>query len=1616
MAPRARPGAEGATPAPGERADGRASARAPRPEDDEHAPEPPPLAPGAKLIVARRVPSVRPPGSQHPRAKSEPPRKRSRLVRFATGALASVVVTTLFAAASAVGFALHLDRPASRRVLASTIGYLYSGAMQGRLEVVGLSHLSPRHLEVDELHLYDDQDREVVTLNGVRVRADLVLLGKDALFGGANTSLVINHIRADRTAWHILPNTDGDPSLVAAMSPKPKASKGGTSSGPSRHIRVWIPTIELGQTYVRGQLGDLPTLDLTLVSAKGTLVATPDALTIDVSRFGVTLRGLAGADAIGTGDFHVESPGAIWGHFNGQLGDVELGAFFKSEGGDLDARLDLPKATPEAMRALIAEWPLHDVLSGRVLAAGTLPKLETQATLKVGQAEVEASGPITLAPELGLDLTATFRKVDLRSVVKDAPETRIDATSTVQVWNRAGEMVVDVNARTQPTEIAGVDVPLIDWNASFDKLGFRGKSTIHEPGVPIRGDFLIHPSGRVDLDLRARRFALTDSPRFRSYARGFLDVSVRGSIERGVVKASVDATAEDLSATSVRLGRGRLTGNLSGPVTRLEALTLGATLTGSSLSAAPLAFDRVEARASGRLLEPRLKVTLSGDYRPTITARGKLSPPLRGQPTRLADLEVDVVRDETTLVAKAKSLSVTERRIALQDLSLTGAGGELTASAVLTDGALRGAAEGRDVDLSAISHAIGLPRRTLEGKLSISGDFELAEAGSRGQLNLAVTGGALMGVEGVSLTFQGRLNEDSLEGNGHGEVANLGALSASFKADLPKDVLSPRAWLGVTGTGKLHAKELNLDAAALPLATYGVHALTGKGEVMVDLRRDDPAHLPSVFFITQTHDLSLSLGNGGDEPLSFTGIDLGASGTIDSATGRVFTTVNLRDRGSLLATLTGTTTYDFDQALANGGRTAIAQLLDAPVEARLSIPTRRIQELPPLLQPKGLQGSVGADLWARGQVKAPVLDAVVFASGARPESSRLAQPFNTTVRATYDSPSGDFQATAELTLPDASGAARRVAYARSSGHAPWSELLAGRSFAGDWWRIGGRLDLVDLPLQAFAPFADDHIAATLSGSVSVQRWQGLPLFDADVRVISPVIDRVALGSGRIRFKSTEDAQAVLRMEDGQGHVEAKVSTALAWPELLPGLDPRGIIQVDVAAKNYDAVVLQPLLTGLFGQVGGRVDAKLKATIRREEDPIDPSASTWGGAVNGSATVREGLLQITTLGLTLEDVRLNIAAKSDDAGTSITLSGLKAKVRSDKDNVHGRADLRLDGLALDRGAGWLQIDQVPLLLEGVSQGTGSGYAEFTLERQEDAMELAIDLQRLEARLPRSSSRSVYPVEDNPNVHVMQLIREPRESKEDNPTLWIIPIKLGREVRVTRSDMEVYVRGEPVVYLERKLSLEGFIEVVPGGRIPAVGKAFVIESGMVSFDTDDPTDPHLNATASWRAADGTTVYVDVRGTLKNATLNLRSDPPLPEPEIIALMLGGVSTTGEASQSQGGADGGSTGSAAVNLGGGVAALGLNELLADTPLGGVELRTDTTSKAAPSYTAAYRASSTIYFEGTYQSADNSGIDDTVKEGFTGTVDYRFLPNWSLRTQIGNTGTAMDLIWQYRY
>jgi len=165
------------------------------------------------------------------------------------------------------------------------------------------------------------------------------------------------------------------------------------------------------------------------------------------------------------------------------------------------------------------------------------------------------------------------------------------------------------------------------------------------------------------------------------------------------------------------------------------------------------------------------------------------------------------------------------------------------------------------------------------------------------------------------------------------------------------------------------------------------------------------------------------------------------------------------------------------------------------------------------------------------------------------------------------------------------------------------------------------------------------------------------------------------------------------------------------------------------------------------------------------------------------------------------------------------------------------------------------------------------------------------------------------------------------------------------------------------------------------------------------------------AAWRAPADTMVYVQVTGTLRDAKIALRSDPPMTEPQVFALILsGGSSDPNALADSSTESTGAVAGAAALNSGVGA----LNQLIQNNP---VELRVESTSQSLPRYTAAVRVRPNLWFEASeYQQSDygvGSGSDRNV---FSGTVDYRFTNRWSLRTEVGTAGGAMDLLWQYRY
>jgi hypothetical protein len=558
------------------------------------------------------------------------------------------------------------------------------------------------------------------------------------------------------------------------------------------------------------------------------------------------------------------------------------------------------------------------------------------------------------------------------------------------------------------------------------------------------------------------------------------------------------------------------------------------------------------------------------------------------------------------------------------------------------------------------------------------------------------------------------------------------------------------------------------------------------------------------------------------------------------------------------------------------------------------------------------------------------------------------------------------------------------------------------------WKGGGTLLLEGLPLDVFGPLADADVQGKVYGSITLQQSGELPLVAADVQVRGTQVGRVSLGEGKLNLRSDGRlANATVIFTDADGELKARALAGLTGTELVPALDPERPLELSIDAKDYDAAILAPVLSDVLSEVSGNVNAELRATLRAVPDPEEQGAHTWSGEVLGKASLRGGRLRLATLGMQLSDVSFDATAEKSARGTALRVRDLSARSRSDKPNIAGSANLFLEGFVLKSGTADLALDSVPILVEGVSQAHATGRAEVVLLREQERMLITVDVPELEAKLPRATSRTAISLDDNRSIHIRQPLSEPVAPRSgERPLPFILTFDLGRNVRVTRQDLNLPVRGSPQLRFGEEFDVTGEILLRPGGRAELVGKSFVIESGTLRFDTGDPSNPRVDVTASWRAPDATVVYVDVRGTFKQATLSLRSEPPIADPtQLQALLLGGTSTDGE----------GSTQSAGIGIGADL----LGSLLADTPLGAVELRTASeatggSTTAYSTYTAAVRLSDEVWFEGSYKRGE--AALEGHENAFSGTVDWRFRRNWSLRTEIGQLGTRLDVLWRYRY
>jgi hypothetical protein len=1516
------------------------------------------------------------------------PTRARRLLTGLTGVVSVIGLVTLFGAGTGAALLAHLNLAASRRATADLLGALLADVFQGQINIGSITQVTPGSVEARDIVVRDQAHRIVLKVTRLTANANLLDILLRIVRGDEKLTIVIDHARVERAEADIIPDADGLPTLAHAFYPRP--SPAGSASDPStQYIRVWLPAVEIGQAFARGTILGSPTLETEISGAHGSVLATPKGAAIDVKRFALLARGIGGGDAKGVAGLHIRAPGAVWGTFDGYMGEVQFGSAVRWDKEQLDLKVDVPRAEPRSTRALLADWPLIQNAEVRGRLSGKPPDLKVELNAKVGDhATLASSGTLNTAePRLALEVEG--RKLDLRALWPNAPATAIDVDTDVSVHQANGKLVVDVGGSLAPTTIDALTIPAVEFSGSTSQGTFIGQAKLHDLGLPVDLDFSIFPDGKIELDAEAKRVNLAKVERIKPYfdGTGTADLRVRASIDHGRLDTSLALDVRGLSYGGVALQSGRVSAGAKGSIDKLDQLSLDARLTGKQLSAGRFAFQDVSATARGPMRSPTVTTQLKDPQGPSFDGRAQVT---LGDPVSVRRLSLGVSRDNVEIRGDVAQVDLSADRVLVRDLRLHGATGELTGSAELRPDSFSVSARGQNLDLSAISRVLGLPRGQLEGRASLTVDAVASGKTQEGTLELSVNKASLASLSGISGELSAKLSGRRLSGASSGRLESLGAFSADWDTLLAGPPTERGSYESATGRARIALSDVTLDylGQLLPDTELDV---SGTASATLELSRSDPKAVPSLELAAETQGLRLTVPRQNNIPFVLTGIELLGSATHDGSTGNTTVALGAQQGSERLISTSSDITLDLQAALS-GKQPLLEQLQTRPLLAKIVVNRLDLDTLPDPLRVPSLHGAVRVEGTVRGTARAPITSLSVRASDLRFSAGDRTEPIDVCGTAEYEKASGAFNVGAELFLPGGFDvrptpcSGKRIASVHLNGQAPFDFEHGFPAWTGT-----ALATLEQLPLQTIPGFADARVTGNASGSLQLERSSSRASASANLQLNDVRVDRLAMGEGKLRLRSDGDqAHATFEIERGPAVASGSIDAGVTWASQLPALDDAQPIDISLAGTRVEASLLSPFLADFVGELRGTLDGNVKARL---------AALATGQAgreveqVTGQMALRDGSFVLTGLGFRLREVGFNATAKRDGKTTIVTVPNFVASAGGKSRSLQANMSFRLLGFEIVSGTAKLHVAQLPLVVDGVKRADANADADLILVRKPEKMLVEVVFDELIARLPEAESRQLIELNENPSVTILQPIAEPKGQRADDDVPWHFVIHLGNKARIERGTaMDIKVAGDPNVVLAQDLGVTGTIFLKRGGAMVLYRKLFVIETGGVIFDTSDPKDPRLDVQASYRTSDGDTLFVYVTGTLTHPEVKFDR----PREQAMAVLL-------------------KDDASATNLGIGV----LDTLIGDTPLARVQLRTQDGSETgdATTYTAAYRVNERFVVEGNYRagSGGDNAPGDAVP-GASAAVDWRVGRNVSVRGQLGTIGTGVELVYQYEY
>ncbi len=1499
------------------------------------------------------------------------PRPPIGLRRLAGGmALALVFVTSVIA--STLG---HLPTPVGRAVLADGVNRLLKDVFFGTVRLEGVEHIGLRVVRVSGVSVLDERGDRLLHLADVRIFVTLPqLVGSLLLPTSGERVLTLPPLRAELAEVALTGDAEyGGVTLARALTPRPTPPKA-SSGRKTEPTTVLLPSIELGRVVGKFKLPVIEALQPELAAVQGSVQITEAGVAVDVKRFGIVVGGLA-VPMHGTAAVQVNAPKSVDVQLSGFLGESELQASFAWREGAIETNVSSPRLLPTTVKSFVPNWPVVVPLALKARANGPVERLDVAATLEAVSPSQEASSTTSLvtvdgALEVGTGLTAMFttnaNDLSLDLLGEPWPASTLDATASTKLSYVDGLFEQRTTGKIPAANIASVPVPEVTLDVETAAHRTELSAVLHEPNA--RGELeAVHlASGDVDATLRVPRLYLAASRRVPTGIRGVASINAKGHLTSGGTLAlDVDANVNNLAFGGLSVGKAHLSAKTQRALAEATQGAVAFTVDGSQIAYGQLQFGSLRGRANLSGATLRADVALDDDDGRKLEVSGKYDTNSR----EVSDLTVTARRSDLVGTAVIPFVSAEGPIVEVASLDIQRTGCTLdkcphvTGSGRYAPGQLRAKIDARDVALERLWPVVGLVS-PVHGLVNAKLDVQLGD-GDHAELVLDARDVSVSGYPKTNLDVQAHLRDDHLEA----EVAAQNALGivvgGRASGTLAGPPLAAESWQGVVGVMELEGQLDSLEPLRLIANVPNLRSLDGTAHAKLTAQRLTTHGYPIVSAEVDVVRLGAEISREGGVAIVIADHRAYANATLDTEREVLYTSGLLEDTLGPVLRLNGQIPVETD------GQLALAT--QAPLLVNGTLEPRDLGALPYIDLP--VSGQLGGQLTVYGTVDAPEARVRLQLTELTAAALDDRRPLSVQASTHYALPSGALSAE----VLGVSGN-RSVILGRAEGtFVPSDPLFRGRA----------RLALDAFPLGVVTPLAALELDGRVTGIVELADTPS-PSADVQLEIDDFTSAGSSLGRGLLQAHAgLGRMNARFELEDAMQGADV-VFEAAGDAKHLPTADHVETMHARIIARQLNAAVLSPLMSGLVARLSGELDSDVSLDWEK-----DPTTSNWRSRAAGLAHLRRGRAYVEGVGLELQDVTLDVVATPFDERTHIAIDRVQARARSETVNVEGRGQLLLSGASVESGSVNALFRDVPLTLQGLNLGTASGAASAQLERKESWEQpgpyfgkpyVLVNATLGNWRLRASSSASRSLIDTTPHSEIV-VVQGQRLEERREVVPYRIVLDLGRDTQFSLAELDIPLSGETRIDYTDRAVVSGTLKLERGGRVPILGHVFEVQSGTLRLNPALPSNPSIDILLAGQAKDGTPVNVTITGTMQAPIVN----PPLGQ---LSELLGG--------------------GAATALSGGVQALGLNSLLGDS----VQFRvgSDDNNQDLARYSAAVQIRDSLWFEVNYARTETNAFRTDNNNAISGTLDYRFDDNWSLRTEAGTTGGSVDVVWQYRY